>query len=202
MAIAAAETGDMTNAIVHLGIALELKPKWPEARGLLALALASSGQPDQAAEQYEQAIQGKPDDPKLRYAFAQTLGMQGKTAEAADQYRHLLNLQPDSVEALNNLAWILASSPMDSLRNGAEAVRLAERACELTQHRAPVLLGTLAAAYAEAGRYQEAADTAEKARALALSAGQTQVAEANGRLLSLYRAGKPYREPVAGPPQP
>jgi Flp pilus assembly protein TadD len=91
---------------------------------------------------------------------------------------------------------------MDSLRNGAEAVRLAERACELTQHRAPVLLGTLAAAYAEAGRFQEATETAEKARALALSVGQKQVAETNAKLLDLYRAGKPYREPVAGPPQP
>jgi tetratricopeptide (TPR) repeat protein len=202
LATAAVETGDITNAIAHLEIALELKPKWPEARAQLALALASSGRLEQAAEQYEQATRDKPDDPKLRYAFALTLGMQGRTAEAADQYRFLLNLQPDSVEALNNLAWILAASPTDSLRNGAEAVRLAERACELTQHRAPVLLGTLAAAYAEAGRYQEAADTAEKARSLALSAGQKQVAEANGKLLTLYRAGKPYREPVAGPPHP
>ena len=167
---------------------------------MLALALASSGQLQPAAEQYEQAVQGKPDDPGLRYAFALTLGMLGKAAEAAEQYRYLLNLQPDHVEALNNLAWILAANPMDSLRNGAEAVRLAERACELTQHRAPVLLGTLAAAYAEAGRYQDAVDTAEKARALALSSGQKAVADANSKLLEVYRAGKAYHEPLPGNP--
>ena len=198
LASAAEETGDPTNAIAHLRIALELKPEWPEARGVLAAVLASTGQLDAAAEQYQQAIQGKPDDPKLRYAFALTLGMQGKSSEAAEQYRYTLNLQPDQVEALNNLAWILAATPMDPLRNGAEAVRCAERACELTHHQEPVLLGTLAAAYAEAGRFQEAVSTAEKARALALSAGQKEVAERNGKLLDLYRAGRPYREPAAG----
>jgi tetratricopeptide (TPR) repeat protein len=198
LATAAEETGDLTNAIAHLRIALELNPKRPEARGMLALALASSGQLDQAAGQYQQAIQGEPGDAKLRYAFALTLSMQGKTPEAADQYRYILKLQPDNVESLNNLAWILAASPLDNLRNGAEAVQLAEHACELTQRREPVLLGTLAAAYAEASRFQEAAETAEKARALALSAGRKDVAEKNGQLLELYRAGKPYHEPAPG----
>jgi protein O-mannosyl-transferase len=190
----------LTNAIAHLRMALELKPQWPEVRGVLASALASSGQLDLAADQYQQAIQGKPEDAKLRYAFALILSIQGKTPEAADQYRYILKLQPDDVASLNNLAWILAASATDSLRNGAEAVRLAERACELTQHREPVLLGTLAAAYAEAGRFGEAAETAEKARSLALSASQREVAEKNSQLLDLYRAGRPYREPAPGKP--
>jgi tetratricopeptide (TPR) repeat protein len=200
LADAARETGDLTNAIAHLRMALELKPQWPEVRGVLASALASSGQLDLAADQYQQAIQGKPEDAKLRYAFALILSIQGKTPEAADQYRYILKLQPDDVASLNNLAWILAASATDSLRNGAEAVRLAERACELTQHREPVLLGTLAAAYAEAGRFGEAAETAEKARSLALSASQREVAEKNSQLLDLYRAGRPYREPAPGKP--
>jgi tetratricopeptide (TPR) repeat protein len=196
LAVAAGETGDVTNAITHLRIALALRPRWPEARTLLAAALASTGQLDDAVEQYQQVIQATPYDVKLRSAFADTLSIQGKASEAAGEYRYILRLQPDSVEALNNLAWILATNLKDPLRNGSEAVRLAERACELTHQGEPMLLGTLAAAYAEAGRFKEAAQTAQKARTLALSVGQKEVADKNGDLLALYRAGKPYREPA------
>jgi len=198
LAVVSAEIGDLTNAIIHLRLALEFKPKWPAALSLLALTLASTGQLDEAAEQYQRAIQAKPDDPKLRYTYALTLGIQGKAREAADQYRQVLQLQPDHVEALNNLAWILATSPMDDVRNGAEAVRLGERACNLTQQGEPVLLGTLAAAYAEAGRFAEAVQAAEKARGLAQSAGQKEVAEKNRKLLELYRNGQPYHDPGGG----
>ena len=78
-----------------------------------------------------------------------TLGQSGRTREAVAQYREALRLNPNLAGALNNLAWVLAASPDDELRNGAEAVRLAERACELTHYGEPLFLGTLAAAYAE-----------------------------------------------------
>ena len=198
LAVAAAETGDLTNAMTHLRLALALKPKWPEARSFLALTLDSIGRHEEAAAEYEQAIKDKPDDARLRYLYAMTLAMQGKAIEAAGHYRQVLDLQPDNVEAMNNLAWILAANPDAQARNGGEAVRLAERACELTRQREPVLLGTLAAAYAEAGRFPNAAAAAEKARALATAAGQKEVADKNSELLELYRAGKPYREPGAG----
>ena len=188
----------MTNAVAHLRLALELKPEWPEARGALALILASLGRLDEAAAQYQQAIQEKPTDPQLHCLFAAALAKQGRCREAADHYRQALALKPGMIEALNNLAWILAANPSDDLRNGAEAVRLAERACELTQRREPILLGTLAAAYAEAGRFDDAVQTAEKARDLATAAGQKEVAAANSRLLELYRAGKPYHAPASG----
>jgi protein O-mannosyl-transferase len=195
LGVAAAETGDLTNAVDHLRLALQLKPEWPEARVALALALTSLGQLDDAADQYLRAIQAKPDDPRLHYLFAMTLAMQGNVRGAADHYRHVLRLQPDNVETLNNLAWILAANPSNDIRDGTQAVRLAERACELTQRREAVLLGTLAAAYAEAGRFNDAAATAEKARDIAAAGGQKAVAEKNRELLELYRAGKPYHEP-------
>jgi tetratricopeptide (TPR) repeat protein len=200
LAMAAAETGDLTNAVTHLRLALALKPKWPEARAALALALASLGQPKEAAAQYEQAIQEKPDDAKLHYLYAVTLNTPENTPQAIDQYHRALTLNPDMVEALNNLAWILAAHPSDELRNGAEAVRLAERACELSGRREPMLLGTLAAAYAEAGRFGEAVKTAEQARDLAAAAGLKDVAAKNSELLKLYRAGKPCRDVGAGSP--
>jgi tetratricopeptide (TPR) repeat protein len=196
LGVAAAAIGDLTNAVIHLSLALDLKPEWPETRGVLALALASLGELDQATGHYQRAIREKPDDAKLHYLFAVTLAMQGNGREAAEQYREVLKLQPDNAEALNNLAWILASNPSNDVRNGADAIRLAERACELSQHRAPILLGTLAAAYAEAGRFSDAVSAAEKARDLAEAAGDKAVAAKNRELLELYRAGKPYREPA------
>jgi tetratricopeptide (TPR) repeat protein len=121
----------------------------------------------------------------------------GRTREAVAQYREALRLNPNLAGALNNLAWVLAASPDDELRNGAEAVRLAGRACELTHYGEPLFVGTLAAAYAEAGRFPEAVTTAEKAEQLATSAGLKKVAEKNQQLLELYRTGKPYHEPAA-----
>jgi Flp pilus assembly protein TadD len=81
------------------------------------------------------------------------------------------------------------------LRNGAEAVRLAERACELTKRQQAFLIGTLAAAYAEAGRFGDAVRAAEQAIAMAEAAGDTEVAKRNRELLELYRSGKPFRQP-------
>jgi hypothetical protein len=75
-------------------------------------------------------------------------------------------------------------------------VTLAERACQLTGNRQPFLLGTLAAAYAEAGRFPDAVATAQRAIDLATAAGQPDIAARNRELLELYRAGQPYHEPA------
>ena len=102
---------------------------------------------------------------------------------------------PDLVPALNNLAWVLATDPDAANRNGAEAVELAGRACAVTDYQNPVLMGTLAAAYAEAGKFKEAIEIAQRARNLAQTAGQPEVAEQNRQLLELYRSGRPCRQP-------
>ena len=81
---------------------------------------------------------------------------QRRAREAAEEYRQALRLRPDWPELLNNLAWLLAIHPEPGVRNGVEAVALAERACRSTGNTNTSLLATLAAAYAEAGRYPEA----------------------------------------------
>ena len=88
----------------------------------------------------------------------------------------------------------LATEPDAQLRNGPEAVRLAEHACELTQRKQPRLIGTLAAAYAEAGRFADAVKAAEEAARVAEAMGDKSLAAENRELLALYSEGKPYRE--------
>jgi spermidine synthase len=91
---------------------------------------------------------------------------------------------------------MLATAPDDSLRDRTEAVRLAEQACRLSGFKDARTVGTLAAAYAEAGRFGDAVSTAQKAVDLATASGNVQFAGINGQLLGLYRAGKPYHEPA------
>jgi hypothetical protein len=98
------------------------------------------------------------------------------------------------VEVLNNLAWLLATGPDAHLRDGVQAVKYARRACELTHYGVTLFVGTLAAAYAEAGRYDDAMAAAQKACALATAAGERDLLERNQKLLVLYRAHQPYHE--------
>jgi len=116
--------------------------------------------------------------------------MNGRTTEAIQFYRELLRTNTNNVFAMNDLAWILTSSSNPELRNGEEAVQLASRAVELTDSRYPVMIGTLAAAYAEAGRFSEAVNTACIAQALALLTGQQDVFAINTRLLGFYVSGR------------
>ncbi len=167
----------------------------PTVYQALATCYTRLGQHQKVVEACEHGLRIDPFNPELHYALAVTLTSHGDAARAAEHFQYGLILQPERVEALNNLAWILASNPSDKLRNGQEAVRLAERACELTQQREPTLLGTLAAAYAEAGRFADAVRTGRKAEELAAASGQPEVAEKNRQLIVLYQAGKAYREP-------
>lgn len=124
----------------------------------------------------------------------------GYDAEAMAQYRVVLGLQsnvkPDSliICANNNLACLLATASDPRLRNGDEAVRLAERACELTHYQEANLIGTLAAAFAEAGRWPEAEEAARNARTVALAHGEKAVASKNEELLKLYQSRTAFHQ--------
>jgi spermidine synthase len=104
-----------------------------------------------------------------------------------------LQLKPDWPEVLNNLAWSKAAYENESFHNPDEAVRLAQRACELTDYKSPPILDTLATAYAAAGNFSEAVKTAEKALKLAQSTKQPQFADEIKKHLELYKRGQPYR---------
>jgi Tfp pilus assembly protein PilF len=192
-----ADKGQFDEAIENYRKAIQINPNYAEALDNLGILLTAKGQFDEAIENFHQAIQVNSNRPETFFHLGMTLDQLGRTREAVAQYREALRLNPNLAEALNDLAWVLATSPDDGLRDGAEAVGLAERACELTHYGEPLFIATLAAAYAEAGRFPEAVATAEKAEQLATDAGLKKLAEENRQLLGLYRAGKPYHEPVS-----
>jgi tetratricopeptide (TPR) repeat protein len=196
LGIALANKGRFDEAIEAFRKAIQIKPNFSEALNNLGGTLLHQGQFDEAIKVFRMAIQNKPNFSEALDNLGVALAAKGQFDEAIESYSKAIQINPNFSEALNNLAWVLAASPDDELRNGAEAVRLAERACELTHNGEPSFIGTLAAAYAEAGRFPEAVATAGKAEQLATDAGSKKLAEENRQRLELYRAGKPYHEPV------
>lgn len=185
--------GDLTAAKTQLALAVAGETNSAEYRIAYSRVLHAAGETEAAIGQLEQAL---PLGQQLAFIHSR-LGMlytaQGKAAQAVAHYRDCLRDEPDSVEVLNNLAWILATHPAAALRNGEDAVSLARHACELTENSQTQLLGTLAAAYAEAGKFDEAKLTAQKAIALAEANQEKPLAEKNRELLRLYESGRAYR---------
>jgi protein O-mannosyl-transferase len=185
--------GKFADAEIQFATALKLKPKDAGIRRSYASALAEEGKKDAAVRELREALQFQP-DVETRIQLATLLRQSGRFHDAVTEYRQALAAQPDLVGALNDLAWLLATCSDPSVRDGAEAVRLAEHACRLTDYRQARPVGVLAAAYAEAGRFNDAVTTAEKTIELANKAGDTQFAGLNRRLVNLYRAGRAYHE--------
>jgi hypothetical protein len=126
--------------------------------------------------------------------IANDLCLRGDFVGAVAQYRHSLESHPRLPELLNNLAWLLATCPDPSVRNGREAVEYSEKACRITTYGMTVMVGTLGAAYAEAGRFPEACDAAQKACMMASEVGDDTLLKRNTELLELYRTGRPFHE--------
>ncbi len=142
------------------------------------------------AELFPTEIQ--PDFAEAHNTLGIALAAGGRLDEAIAHFRKALEISPDFTEAINDLAWQLATCPEASLRNGAEAVELARRAEQLTGGRQAEVLDTLAAAYAAAGRFQEAVATARKALELATKQNQQALADELKNRIALYEAGRPF----------
>ena len=122
----------------------------------------------------------------------------GDVREGIEQWETSLQIDPDDGNALNNLAWVLATFPADPIRDGKRAVELAEKATTLPGGNIPVVLRTLAAAYAEAGDFSKATNTAQRAIDLATAQNNSSLLATLRHELELYQARTPYRE---SPPQ-
>jgi tetratricopeptide (TPR) repeat protein len=173
---------------------VDLSPGYMELRLRLGDALVKAGRPAEALPYYVEVAQAEPKDARARFAMAQAHLAEKHFEEAAANLKQAVALAPDSPEYLDGLARIYAICPKAELRNGTEAVRLAERACELSKRQNSEMLDTLAAAYAEVGRFADAVKVADEARALAEASGDSKTAAMERQRIDLYRAGKPYHE--------
>jgi tetratricopeptide (TPR) repeat protein len=186
---ALAQLKELDAATNALHRALELQPDFAEARHLLAGCLAQLGCLEPARVEYEQLLAANPNDARAHLGLGRLLYRSGRTAAALGHFRAALERQPGWPEALNDTAWILATTADTTLRDPQQAVELAQRANLLAGTPQVNFLGTLAAAYAAAGRFKEAVATAEQALALAEETGMRTFAEQTRTRLERYRAG-------------
>ncbi|PWU15126.1 MAG: hypothetical protein C5B50_15875 [Verrucomicrobia bacterium] len=184
------QKGRLAEGTAQLREALRLKPNNPETQLNLAQALTQQEQWSEAAALLSKIVSSETPDPNVHYQFGKALDHLHKTREAMGQYASALLLRQDFPDALDALSWILAASPDPAWRNGAEALKMSQRACELTGNKDPLKLRTLAAAYAETGRFTEAEATARKALDLETSAANKEMLE---RMVEQFKASKAWR---------
>ncbi len=181
---------------------LESKPNYAEAHFHFGRALLAQSDFETAKAQFKQAIKLDPNYAEAHLGYAIACKEEGRVAEAIEPLRRAVELRPQWVEALDELALILATHPQAELRNGEQAVQLAERAVRLTRAERALPLDVLAAAYAEAGRFEEAVETTQQAARLARAAGDAQLADEISVWLADYQSQRPRREPPGAVNQP
>jgi tetratricopeptide (TPR) repeat protein len=185
------EAGRPDQATPHLSAALEANPESADLHNDLGRAFAIEGRFEQAAAEFSKAVGIKPDFVDARHYLGMSLYYSGRVQDALAQWRAALQADPNCLPALDAAARALATSPAAADRDGAEAVLLAGRAVSLSGGRDAGFLDTLAAAYAEAGRFEEAVATARRALDLAAAPKLREAIEARIRL---YEGRKAYRE--------
>ncbi len=174
--------------------AIVINPRYVDAYSNRCLAYIRQEQYDRAVTDCSQALAINPRSAKALYNRGFARDRQGDPAGALGDYVQALSVNPDYIEVYNNIAWILATSPDERLRDGERAVALAERAAA---HTPDVnFMDTLAAAYAEAGRFDEA--VAMENRVISMLAAEGAASELGPHVerLSLFEEGRPYRDPV------
>jgi tetratricopeptide (TPR) repeat protein len=199
LGLALIKKGKAEEAISYFQMALQINPDSVEAHDGFGTALFQEGKVDEAISHYQRALEIEPDHVVAHVGLGNALFQKGNVADAIAHYQRALQIKPDQFETQNNLALVLATCPQASLRNGNQAVALAQRANQLSGGGNPAMLGTLAAAYAEAGRFTEAVETAQRALQLAETQSNTSVADALRSQLKFYQAGLPFHYPAQTP---
>jgi len=189
------DKGQLDDAISKLQAAIDLRPENGPAHDNLAKALLRKGQPAEAMVHYRKFLELEPGNVEARNTLGTALIQHGRVREAIDQWQEALTIQPDNGNAASNLAWVFATCPEDSIRDGARAVELAEKAFRISGGKIPMIYRVLAAAYAESGRFGDAIDTAQHGAELANSQGNPALATELESNIALYQSGRPLRDP-------
>jgi Flp pilus assembly protein TadD len=187
------QKGQVGDAIIQYQKALEINPDFPEARANLGFCLLRTGRMDDAIVQYRKAVNLQPNFPQAYNNLGNAFRLKGDGVDAVAAYEKAIEQQPQFTLPQTHLAWMLATWSDAAIRNGNKAVTLAEKANELSGGADPQILRTLAAAYAETGRFAEAVSTAQRALALATPQSNTALANELRTEIGLYQNHSPCR---------
>jgi protein O-mannosyl-transferase len=197
------DRGELDKAISHFESAARIRsgkrdPHYDASSAFIQMNLANAldekGQVAEALIHYRKLLELQPDNIEVHNIVGTVLIQQGRVVEAVEEWQKVLAIQPDNGNAMSNLAWVFATSPDQSLRDGPKAVELAERALRISGGRIPILFRTLAAAYAESGRFSEAIQTAQQGIELANSQGNSRLATELQGNIALYQEQRPLRD--------
>jgi Flp pilus assembly protein TadD len=194
LALALHWKGKDEEAMRHFEQSLQINRHQPEVLSSLGVFYLEMGQVENSLSTLREALDIEPRLEDAHYNLGNTYLAVGNAQQALAQFQRALEIEPDDIEALNNMAWILATWPDPLVRNGGKAVALAERADSLTREGNQIIAATLAAAYAESARFPEAKRTAERALRLAAAEHNEARALSIRAQLKTYEAGNAYRD--------
>ena len=195
---ALARKGQPDEAMAHFEQAINLQPDYAEAYYNRGNVLYAKGRVDEAMADFEKTLQIQPNDADAHTGLGNALLRKGALKEAIAQYSQAVALAPEDPHSRSNLAWLLATSSDASIRDGAKAVELAQQAVSVSGGREPLFFRTLAAAYAETGRFSNAIAVIQQGAAIARVQGKTSLADLLEEDVSLYRQQVPFRRTSAG----
>jgi tetratricopeptide (TPR) repeat protein/cell division septation protein DedD len=188
-------TGEFDDAIADFNQAIAINPRYVDAYSNRGLAWSQKEDYPRAIADCTEALHLNPRAAKALYSRGFARDRQGDPGGAMRDYIQVLKVNPGYIEAFNSMAWIMATSPDDRLRDGRRAVAYAEKAVD---NSPPDInfLDTLAAAYAEAGRFDEAIAIENRIISLLARARQPEAIPMHVQRMNHYEEGRPYRDPI------
>ena len=192
MALALSMQEKYNDAVKYFAKALELNPEYPNAHWRMGTALLAAGKTGEAVKHLEEALQTEPNNAEVYVSLGIADGQSGKYKPAIQNCARAVELKPDSANALNSLAWLLATAPDNSVQDANKAIELAQRAGKLTEYKDVAILDTMAAAYAAGGRFNDAITTAEQAVNIAKADEQENLIGEIQNRIELYKTNRKY----------
>ena len=190
--------GKAEEALPYFRAAVKLKPDAPVFHDSLGIALVELGRYDEAKREFSTAMMQDTNYVPARYQMGRALLKQGSGVEAVKYFREALRMEPNNLQMLIYIASVLAGDENPLVRNGTEACVLAQHAADLSANSQPLVLDTLAAAQAEAGRFENAVETEQRALDLVKTKGASDEVPAMQQRLALYQKHQPWRGSFLG----
>jgi protein O-mannosyl-transferase len=194
LANALAREGRLDEAVSHYEESVRLRPDYGDPYFNLGSVLFQQGRIDDAIAQWHKALVAQPNDAGFHTALGNAFLKKGLPKDAIAEYEHAARISGRDPMARNNLAWLLATSSDASIRDGNRAIEIAQQAVQLSRGKDANYLRTLAAAYAETGRFGEATETAQRALQAAQTQGNSILANTIRDDIALYELGLPYHK--------